>query len=170
MRNVIASDVLRLPTAACFTVSTNQCDINGHFTVRHQLASFDDAAWNFLNGLGLGLTRMDHGRTFFDLEQHLTYRAEAQVMDALQIHCRLLDISSSTAHIMSYLVRPEDDVVISTLETLTLNVELAQRQSTPFTNEEIERLSRRAIEDRRLAWASGACGAMQVRKSRLDEQ
>jgi len=162
---VDAFGVSQLPITSQTLVTAELCDLNGHLTVRHQAAIFDDAAWNFLGDLGLGKELVDQGRSFFDLEQHVRYLAEGHVGDTLSIRHRLLDISTSTLHFMAYLFRDTDQVVLSTLETLTLSVDLDQRKAARLQDGDVERLLSRGRSDRSLEWDPCASGCMTVRNS-----
>jgi acyl-CoA thioesterase FadM len=148
-------------------ITPELCDINGHFTVRHQVGVHDDAAWDLLGTLGMGIDQVAHGASFFDVEQHLRYLAEAVSGEVVSAHHRLLDVSSSSVHFMSYLVLPDRAAIVSTFECLLLAVDLGSRGMRRFSADELERLIERTLQDRALGWDAGACGAMGVRRSAL---
>jgi carnitine 3-dehydrogenase len=151
-------------------VTPDLCDINGHLTVRHQLGIHDDAAWDLLDSLGMGQAGIADGASFFDLEQHLRYLSESRSGDHLTVHHRVLDVSTSTVHLMSYLVLAERAAIVSTFECLILAVDLATRGPRRFSTSDLQRLVGRVQADRSLSWDPGACGAMGVRKSALAER
>jgi len=150
-------------------VTPDLCDINGHLTVRYQVGIHDDAAWDLLDSLGMGLAGVAGGSSFFDLEQHLTYLSESHIGDLVDVHHRVLDVSTSTVHFMSYLVLPKRSAIVSTFECLLLAVDLASRSPRKFTAPDLQRLVERAQADRALEWDPGACGTIAVRRSELSQ-
>lgn len=162
---VTFDEARQIPETLSLEVTAELCDINGHLTVRHQVGIHDDAAWSLLDALGMGQGLVGSSASFFDLEQHLRYLSESGAGDRVAVHHRVLDVSSSTVHFMSYLVLPAKNAIVSTFECLILAVDLTTRGPRRFTTLELERLVERVQTDRTRGWDPGACGAMSVRNS-----
>jgi carnitine 3-dehydrogenase len=166
---VTFDEAKQIPQTLSFRVTSGLCDVNGHLTVRHQVGIHDDAAWDLLDSLEMGQARVPDGASFFDVEQHLRYLSESRSGDLVTVHHRLLDVSTSTVHFMSYLLLPERAAIVSTFECLLLAVDLTTRGARRFSAPDLQRLVARVQSDRTWGWEPGACGAMGVRKSALSK-
>ncbi|WP_137292464.1 acyl-CoA thioesterase [Nocardioides dongxiaopingii] len=161
------TDLRALPASYTTEVTADLVDANGHLNVRHHVALHDEAGWAFFADLGFTPERIEEGRhNFFDLEHHVRYLAEARLGERLSVRHRLVARTSKALHLVSYLVNDSTDAVASTLEVVTLMVDLDTRRPVDYTAEEAAVLDTRLAADRALGWDAGLSGVLGLRPAR----
>ncbi len=164
MTTPTAARIRDLPVSLVTQVRPEHVDVNGHLNVRHHVALHDDGGWALFAGLGLTPERVEEGRrNFFDLEHHVRYLAEARLGERLSVHHRLLGRTAKTVHLMSYLVDDTTDAVASTIEIVTVMVDLDTRRAVPLADPELGPIDTRLAADAALAWDPGLGGTLGLR-------
>ncbi|WP_134765227.1 thioesterase family protein [Nocardioides sp. 1609] len=161
------TDLRALAPAYTTEVTADLVDANGHLNVRHHMALHDEGGWAFFAALGFTSERIEEGRhNFFDLEHHVRYLAEAHLGERLSVHHRLVARTSKALHLVSYLVNDTTDTVASTLEVITLMVDLDTRRPVDLTDDEVAVIDARLAADRALGWDAGLNGVLGLRPAR----
>lgn len=158
--------VAALPASLTQVITLELADQNGHLNVRHHVSIHDDGGWAFFAQLGFNdETVRERRRNFFDLEHHVRYLAEVQVGARVSVRHRLLDRSDKLVHHMSYLLDDTQGMVASTLEVVTLLVDLDSRLPVVLGSGEAEAIDARLTEDRTRDWDAAAGGVLGVRRN-----
>ncbi|WP_340540396.1 acyl-CoA thioesterase [Nocardioides sp. GXZ039] len=158
------SDVRALPVSLTTVVAEEHVDANGHLNVRHHMALHDDGGWAFYADLGYSAEEIEaERRNFFDLEHHVRYLNEARLGEQVAVHHRLLGRTDKALHVMSYLVNESTGELASTLELVTLLVDLDTRRPTALDTSAAAAIDTRLAADRALGWDAGAGGALGLR-------
>lgn len=157
--------VIGLVPAARRTVPAEFGDVNGHMNVRHYLALYDDAEWEYFERLDLGVAHARaERRGLFALEQHLVYAREVGIGDDVSVHTRLLGRTAKVLHLVSYLVDHTRREVAGSIEVLDAYADLDARRLTPFTDgPALRALDERLAADLALDWAPVGAGCLVLR-------
>ncbi|MEO3428626.1 thioesterase family protein [Pelagibius sp. CAU 1746] len=104
-------------------------DYNGHMNVAYYLLAFDHATDAFLDFLGLdGAHREATGGTTFAGDIHLTYQREVKEGDPLRITTQLLGYDEKRIRFFCRMYHAEEGFLASTMESLSLYVDLNRRR------------------------------------------
>ena len=106
-------------------------DYNDHMNVAYYVAAFDLGIDAFKAVLGIDLAYIAREKkSTVALESHITYQQEASLGEALRIDTRLLDFDGKRCHLYQEMYREE--ILISTLESLSISFDTKRRRSCPF--------------------------------------
>ncbi|MSP51082.1 MAG: hypothetical protein EXQ91_01620 [Alphaproteobacteria bacterium] len=106
-------------------------DYNGHMNVAYYLLAFDkitDSLWDFM-GIGIDYVKRTN-RSTFTLENHMTFVREVKLGDPLKFTFQLLDHDRKKFHFFGRMYHATQDYVSSTMEWMTLHVDLNARRGT----------------------------------------
>ncbi len=103
-------------------------DYNGHMNETHYLEAGSKATDRFMEMVGADAAYVAGGLSYFTVENHVRYLAEAHAGDRLRAETRLLDGEGKKLHLFHTLMRGDGDVV-ATVESLLLHVDLETRKS-----------------------------------------
>lgn len=111
------------------TVLPEWIDYNGHMNVAYYLLAFDHATDSFLNYLGLDAGHREAtGGTTFAGDIHLTYQREVREGDPLRITTLLLGYDEKRIRFINHMYHAEQGFLASTMESLSLYVDLERRK------------------------------------------
>ena len=117
-------------------------DYNGHMNVGYYQVVFDFAADAFFDFLGLTQEfRKRHGSTTFALESHGNYLREVKSGDPLRFEARLLDFDAKRIHFYQEMFHGTEGYLAASQESLSSNVSMATRRTSPMPAELLERLA-----------------------------
>lgn len=141
-------------------------DENRHMNVRFYFDLSIQGLRQVIERLGIDRNAPDRlGTGLFTTDHHLTYRAEVLSGDAAGVHFCLLDHSNKTLHGMLFVVNESKRSVASTMEFVTLHMDLNTRRPTPFTAETHRLVAAESQRYAGLDWESPLCGRIGVRRS-----
>lgn len=104
-------------------------DYNGHMNVAYYLLAFDHATDAFLDYLGLDAAHREAtGGTTFAADIHLTYQREVREGDPLRFTSLLLGFDEKRIRFINLMYHAEQGFLASTMESLSLYVDLNRRK------------------------------------------
>lgn len=113
------------------------CDVNGHLTVRHYMAMFDDACYHLYRqvfGYG-GPSGRFEGRSWVAVKQTLEYRAELPVGTLVEVRGRPSRIGTTSLTCHYEMVDASTNALAATLDHVTTFFDLEARRTVPLTDE-----------------------------------
>ncbi len=123
-------------------------DYNNHMNVAYYILVFDLALEELLLSLGLGgESARETGISTMALESHITYDREVALGQEVEVRMQLVDHDHKRMHLyLEMHVKGPISYLASTLEQMSMCVDLNKRKSTSFpdkVSERIEALSQR---------------------------
>ncbi|MBF9043165.1 carnitine 3-dehydrogenase [Rhodobacterales bacterium HKCCE4037] len=103
-------------------------DYNGHMNETHYLEAGSKATDRFMEMVGADAAYIAGGLSYFTVENHVRYLAEAHAGDRLKAETRLLDGEGKKLHLFHTLTRG-DGTEVATVETFLLHVDLNTRKT-----------------------------------------
>lgn len=128
----------KLPTVICSTeIKSEWLDYNNHMNVAYYVLVFDLAFEKLLLSLGLGEeTAKTTGISTMALESHITYDQEVSLGQSVEIQMQLVDHDHKRMHLyFEMYVKGSRGYLASTLEQISMCVDLNERQSASFPDE-----------------------------------
>ena len=117
-------------------------DYNGHMNVAYYVLVFDRATDAFLDYLGLDEALRDAaGSSTFSVEAHITYQREVVEGDPLRFTTQLLGYDEKRIHYLHRMYHAEAGFLASTIEWMTLHVDLKARKVGPMPAQVSARLA-----------------------------
>jgi len=114
-------------------VEPDWIDYNGHMNVAYYVLVFDRATDAFLDYLGLDeALREAVGSSTFSVEAHITYQREVVEGDPLRFTTQLLGYDEKRIHYLHQMYHAEAGFLASTIEWMTLHVDLNARKVGPM--------------------------------------
>ncbi len=115
------------------TVVPEWCDYNGHMNVAYYLLIFDHATDALWERIGLGPTYRERTDcSTFGVECHMNWIAEAMDGDELRCTTQLLGCDEKRMHYFHHMYHAEKGHLISTIELMSLHVDLTTRKVCPM--------------------------------------
>jgi acyl-CoA thioester hydrolase len=126
-------------------------DYNGHMNVAYYVLVFDRATDVFFDYLGIGAEYLRRtNNSTFTLESHVTYQGEVRLGDPVRVTSQLLGVDNKRLHFLQRMYHAEKGYLASTLESVSLHVDLASRRAAPFPPDRQSFLERVAAAHRTL--------------------
>ena len=123
-------------------VEPDWIDYNGHMNVAYYVLVFDRATDAFLDYLGLDeALREATGSSTFSVEAHITYQREVAQGDPLRFTTQLLGYDRKRIHYLHKMYHAEEGYLASTVEWMTLHVDLKIRKVAPLPPQVLARLA-----------------------------
>ena len=118
-------------------------DYNGHMNVAYYVLVFDLAIEELLASLGLGeASAQETGISTMALESHITYDREVTLGQEVDVRMQLVDHDHKRIHLyLEMHVRGRDGYLASTLEQISMCVDLNERRSAPFPDDVLEKVT-----------------------------
>jgi len=139
------SEARKLELTAEGAVEPRFIDAMGHMNVAWYLHWFDRGVWAFFARHGLDEPALKQTqRGCFALEDHIRYVSELREGDALAVHTAVIEFRPKTLRLVQYLVAPSLEKLAATREVVAVQIDLATRRSTPFS-EEVRRLMEASV-------------------------
>jgi acyl-CoA thioesterase FadM len=121
---------------AQIAVDPSWLNASGHMNAGQYIIVFETVFHAFMATTGVAT-----GAAPFLREMHTCYLAEARKGDVLDIHVHVLGVAQERLHLLLLMARHGDDVSIASTELDILNIDLASRKPTAWTNERHARLA-----------------------------
>ncbi|MCB1332785.1 MAG: carnitine 3-dehydrogenase [Roseivivax sp.] len=125
-----APEAADLPVTASVQVPTSWTDYNGHMNETHYLELGSRASDRTMELIGADAAYIDKGLSYFTVENHVRYLDEVRAGTRLRVTTQLLDGAGKRLHLFHRLLR-DDGVVVATVESLLIHVDLGTRRSAP---------------------------------------
>lgn len=130
-----------IPISPVMRIQPDWIDYNGHLNVAYYLKLFDQGVDHLFARVGLSENYIrTRNMSFFALESHLRYLRELRLEDPVQVRVRLLDLDEKRIHYWMELVHAEERWLSSTLESISIHMDMAVRRSAPFPPDIMARL------------------------------
>ena len=111
-------------------------DHNGHMNVAYFVLAFDEATDAVYESWGLGLDYPSQsGCSVFTLGMNVDYCSELFVDDPIRIETDLIGVDAKRIHYFHRMYNAKTDQLAAHNECLCMNVDLAGRKSTPFSED-----------------------------------
>lgn len=150
-----------LPLQLSMAIPPEWEDRNGHVNVQFYLALYELGGWVVLEEIGIDEDWFSrHQVSQFDLEHHLSYRAELKVGDRVSTYSRVLGRSGKRFHGMYFIVNETSRRLAATLEYITASIDMRARRTAPFRAELASGLDLLIAKHRALSWAAPVSGTM----------
>ena len=138
-------------------VEPDWIDYNGHMNVAYYVLVFDRATDAFLDYLGLDEALRDAaGSSTFSVEAHITYQREVVEGDPLRFTTQLLGYDEKQIHYLHRMYHAEAGFLASTVEWMTLHVDLNLRKVGPMPPQIQARLAEVMASHAGLPWPDEA--------------
>ena len=123
------------------TVHPWHCDHMGHMNVMWYVGKFDEATWNFFAEVGLTPARMkEMGSGMAAVEQNLTYAKELFAGDTVAISSRVVEAGEKSVRFVHEMTDCVTGELCATCEFKAVHINAAERKSTPFPDDILEKL------------------------------
>lgn len=130
------------------TVSPDWVDYNGHMNVAYYVLVFDHASDTFLDAIDMGERyRNATDRSTFVVESHVTYQAETNEGDTVQVETRVLGVDGKKIHLFHRMTVNGGTETVATNEVLGLHVNLKTRRAEPMPEDRLARIQALMAED-----------------------
>jgi len=116
------------------TIKPEWLDYNNHMNVAYYVLVFDLAGEALVEILGMGEAySVETGISWMVLENHITYDAEVNLGDEVEVSMQLIDYDGKRLHLYYEMYQTKDKrFLASTLEQMVMCVDLNKRRSTEF--------------------------------------
>jgi len=141
-------DISQSLPMAQVTVPQKWIDYNGHMTESSFLTLASKASVEFLKYIGAGRNYVATGRSYYSVENHVRYYAEAKLGDRLTATIQVLHADPKRLHMFVRLMR--GDCEIASVNQLNLHVDMNTARASPASNEVLARLMPIAEAHKRL--------------------
>jgi acyl-CoA thioester hydrolase len=116
-------------------------DYNGHFNMAYYHVIFDRCGDEAFAVVGLGPDYVARSSSsFFTLEAHITYLRELHAGDRVKVTVQFLDHDSKRVHYVQEMFHAEEDWLSCVTENIVMHVDMAEKKSTPFPPDILEKI------------------------------
>lgn len=157
------AQVRQLPHHLNMIVPADWEDRNGHVNVQYYLTLYELGGYEVLEEVALGGDYLEKNHLgLFDLEHHLSFRAEIRVGDSVSTYNRLLAMNRKRFHGMYFIVNDAREQLACTIEYITAGVDLRSRRTTAFPDEFHAGLQQQLKRHQALDWPAPVCNAISI--------
>jgi acyl-CoA thioester hydrolase len=150
--------IRELPVLASQVIPAEWEDQNGHVNVGFYMTLYNKTGWPLFDLIGIDERYFSARRMgIVDLDNHIRYLNELHVGDRVTAYGRFLAHDSKRLHGMVFVVNDETDVLSSTIEFLSINIDLDARKATPVPDDVAARLRALTETHQTLSWTVPAC-------------
>lgn len=115
------------------TIFPWECDFFDHVNVRHYVAKFDEATWQFMAHFGMSPTYFKDTKTgIFNVEHDIRYKKELFSGDLITIKSELLEVGQKYIKYRHVLIKTEINSVAAEMYVRAAHVDLNTRHSSNF--------------------------------------
>lgn len=115
------------------TIFPWECDFFDHVNVRHYVAKFDEATWQFMAHFGMTPAYFKSTQTgIFNIEHDIKYKRELFSGDLITVKSELLEVGQKIIKYRHVLIKAENQEVAAEMYVRAAYVELKTRHSTNF--------------------------------------
>ena len=158
------SAIRELPALASQVIPERWEDQNGHVNVSFYMAIYNDSGWPMLDLIGIDERYFSERKMgLVDLDNHIRYLKELHVGDQVTAYGRFFAQDEKRIQGMVFVVNDDKDELASTIEFLSINIDLRERRSAAIPDDVAARLKAIINEHQKLSWTVPAC--MSIPKS-----
>jgi acyl-CoA thioesterase FadM len=152
-------DAIReLPLLLTQVIPAKWQDQNGHVNVSFYMDIYNASGWPLLDLIGVDQSYFSERKLgLVDLDNHIRYISELHVGDRVSIYGQFFSCDAKRVHGAIFVVNDGKDLLASTIEFLSISIDLEKRRSTEIPEDIAERLKKRIREQRQLDWAASPC-------------
>ena len=158
-RSLPAVNAIReLPALASQVISERWEDQNGHINVGYYMALYNESGWPMLDLIGVDepyFTERKMG--LVDLDNHIRYLRELHVGDRVTAYGRFFGQDEKRMHGMVFIVNDATNVLASTIEFLSISMDLRKRKPAAIPNDVATRLEAIINAHQKLSWTVPTC-------------
>ncbi len=161
-RNYPDTDSIReLPALTSQVIPERWEDQNGHVNVSFYMAIYNDSGWPMLDLIGIDERYFnERGMGLVDLDNHLRYLSELHVGDQVTAYGRFLAHDEKRMHGMVFVVNDSNEELASTIEFLSINIDLQQRKAAAIPDDVALQLKEITNAHQGLGWTVPTCVAV----------
>jgi carnitine 3-dehydrogenase len=112
-------------------VPTEWVDYNGHMNDSRYMQLSSEAGDRFLRYIGMDAAYLESGRSFFTVESHVNYIAQAKAGDHLYVTIQLISHDQKRLRLFTAMRRADDDSLVATAEHMMLHVDTTLDKASP---------------------------------------
>lgn len=112
-------------------VPTEWVDYNGHMNDSRYMQLSSEAGDRFLRFIGMDGDYLASGRSFFTVESHVAYLAQAMAGDPLYVTVQLVSHDDKRMRLFTSMHHSGDDTVVATAEHMMLHVDTVADKACP---------------------------------------
>lgn len=157
--------VLDLPLILEGQVSSDFIDVNGHMNIRHYLDAGAHGADVVCRQVGIDDDyRAERRLGVFTAEHHIRYFTEMHEGGKFTVHTAFLERSPKAAHLLSFILDRDLEVLSCTVEILLVSVDMDTRRPAEFADDVAARMDELIRASAALDWPLPLSGAMGIRR------
>jgi len=150
--------IRELPLLASQVIPDKWEDQNGHINVSFYMALYNETGWPMLDLIGIDARYFAERKMgLVDLDNHIRYLSELHVGNRVSAYGRFLAFDKKRIQGMLFVLNDDKNVLASTIEFLSINIDLRERRSTSIPADIAARLAAVISEHQRLPWAAVTC-------------
>lgn len=112
-------------------VPTEWVDYNGHMNDSRYMQLSSEGGDRFLRYIGMDAAYLESGRSFFTVESHINYLAQAKAGDHLYVTIQLISHDEKRLRLFTAMHRADDDSLVATAEHMMLHVDTTLDKASP---------------------------------------
>ncbi len=118
------------------TIFPWECDFFDHVNVRHYVAKFDEATWQFMAHFGMTPTYFKDTKTgIFNVEHDIRYKRELFAGDLIVVKSELLEVGQKYIKYRHVLIKTDINEVAAEMYVRASHVDIETRRSSNFPKE-----------------------------------
>lgn len=160
------TDAIReLPELASQMISQRWEDQNGHINVSFYMAMYNESGWPMLDLIGVDepyFTKRQMG--LVDLDNHIRYLKELHVGDRVTAYGRFFGQDEKRMHGMVFIVNDSTNMLASTIEFLSISMDLRKRKPVAIPDDVAARLGTIIEAHQKLNWTASTCMSIAGRR------
>ncbi|MFK7947451.1 MAG: acyl-CoA thioesterase [Saprospiraceae bacterium] len=115
------------------TIFPWECDFFDHVNVRHYVAKFDEATWQFMAHFGMTPTHFKTTKTgIFNVEHDIRYKRELFAGDLIVVKSELLEVGQKYIKYRHVLIKTDINEVAAEMYVRAAHVDTESRRSSSF--------------------------------------
>ena len=156
--------IRELPALSSPVIPERWEDQNGHVTVGFYMAIYNDSGWPKLDLIGIDERYFNERRMgLVDLDNHLRYLSELHVGDHVTAYGRFFAHDEKRMHGMVFVVNDNTEALASTIEFLSISIDLRQRKSAAIPEDVAAHLKETIKAHQELSWTVPTCMSIPTR-------
>ncbi|MEO6903703.1 MAG: thioesterase family protein [Bacteroidia bacterium] len=118
------------------TIYPWHCDFNDHMNVRHYMANFDDATWQFFAAIGITPSYLKkENKGMVAVEQNIKYFEELFAGNLIYIKTSLIECKSKAVIIFHKMINVETNNIVAEAKMVGVHLDKESRKAVPFPDE-----------------------------------
>lgn len=115
------------------TIFPWECDFFEHVNVRHYVAKFDEATWQFMANFGMTPSYFKNSKTgIFNVEHDIRYKRELFSGDLITVKSELLEVGQRYIKYRHVLIKTDINEVAAEMFVRAAHVDISTRHSSNF--------------------------------------